>query len=342
MIQLDSLSVHRSYLTILLLVTFSLLSTHHTLRAQVSPCDSCATVKQLLGKWGKQAEASASFQLLDEDGAVLVENMQRVTRGTVRIGAHPRQALRLFHDDGGRCRDTIILIDRPFTLHRPSERGSERVNIPILPAREFLCESLRSPNSIYIGGGVGMLWGIDDEEHERDRILPTYRLNFGGTIGREVELALSAEFISTSRQAAIPFFLTLRWSPFGGKKVESALHYVPSACQFTGPDDDARQPPKSVCASVDGAVRSDHSVYVVEERWSVPVPFTPFVYAEAGLILNGDALVGRSLYGTHSVDDLKGGGVGATLIKPLVVALGYRHSTLSSHTLILWLGAEFW
>lgn len=317
---------------------------HDTLHAQASPCDSCMTLKQLLGKWGKEGDALASFQLLDGEGVVLVDHVRRIARETIYGGDHPRQALRVVHNNGGRCRDTIIAADRPFILHRSSEWESEPVDIPILPAREFLCKSLLSPNSIFIGGWVGLMHGSVDKRHGFLRTFPAYGLSVGGTFGRELELVFNVEVITTTVRNGIPLFLSLRWSPLVGKKVESALHYAPNACQFIGPKDRVRRPPKSVCAEEEESVQSDSSVFAVEERWTVPVPYAPFLYVEIGVILGGDALVGssRGFFGDDFAHDLKGFGVGATLVKPFIVSLGYRHSTWSSHTLIVMLGAELW
>jgi len=333
----------------LIVIALGLLSTCMAARAQgVSSCDSCMTLREIVGEWGHAGASGASFELRGERGGLLVERVRRITRETIHQGDRPRQGLHVWYGAGDRCRDTIIAANEALLLRQGS------VAIPILPAREFVCDELLSTNTLFVGGGALLTHaGAEIEEPEIgsgkeggfDQLIPGLHLLAGGPVMKDVEIALGGEVFRMHGRIRIPVFAHLRWRPFGGMRTESTLHYVPSACQFMGPGDKGLEPPRSLCAPAGASGAGDSTVYVVEERRPVPIPFSPFLYGEGGFILNGGGYVaieqGPSLNNRVPVRNIIGAGVGIPIIYPVVITLGYRYSSLNAGAMVLTLTAEF-
>lgn len=338
-------SIDRSILTLLALALLSMLT---EARAQSSACDSCMSLREILAEWNHPEGAGKIFELRSGSGRALVDRVRRITRVTIFDGDRPRQGLHVWYGAGDRCRDTIIVASEQLLL-----RGGS-IEIPILPAREFVCDDLLSTNTLFIGGGVLVTHaGADVEEPEIgsgeeggfDQAVAGFRLYAGGPVGRDIELVLAGEVFTMHGRIRIPVSGQIRWRPFGGLRTESALHFVPSACQFMAPGDKGLEPPKRACSPAPSSTPGDSTVYVVEERTPVPIPFTPYFYGEGGFILNAGGFVaieqGPSLNNRMPVRNLVGAGVGMPIISPLVITLGYRYSTLNSHAILFTLAAEF-
>jgi hypothetical protein len=332
-------------------------------------------VRWLLAEWEPDRESVAPIQLRSEDGRVLVDRVQRITRETIVYDGHPVQCLRVWYGEGERCRDTVVLNRSALTLHRDADE-SKSIDLPILPAQEFLCDDLLQINGVFVGIGLTAIYlgpepvgsFSDMEDRRRGHIFDreayeTWRAQaanlavggrfFLGVRGPfKVEATLGFELYSANEAVGIPLLAGIRWFPFGELRISSKYHYAPNACQFMTSGDKAARPPKSACRPGDALSEKDSTVYVVEERWASRPEFVPFLYAEAGVVFEGPgssmsarpSLFGRpTLFNTdESVPYMVGIGVGLPIVGPLTLGLGYRHVGEKANTVMFSATAELW
>jgi hypothetical protein len=111
------------------------------------------------------------------------------------------------------------------------------------------------------------------------------------------------------------------------------LTYIPGNCQFMAPGDTAPDVPDVSMLPAIGA--TDSTVYCVESRHSVPQAFSPFVYGEAGFVLNGPfdgAGPLPSLNGADYGQYVAGAGIGLPIAGYVIASVGYRYLRLNNRT----------
>src|SRR3954464_125263 len=88
------------------------------LRAQTQPCDSCATVADMLVRWEVTGVTADQFNIANGEGRILLDHVRRITRGTIYLDGLPRQGIRVLYGEHELCRDTMFLFDTPMSLRR--------------------------------------------------------------------------------------------------------------------------------------------------------------------------------------------------------------------------------
>jgi hypothetical protein len=311
-----------------------------------SPCDSCASAGALMDRWGVTGPATAAIQLRG-GGRVVVDRVRRIMRETNIRDGRPVQCLRVWHGEGGSCRDTVVVNTGSLSLHRETG-GAGRADVPILQASEYACDELLAMTGPIIGVGVVLIQPGNDPyrlEFGSDGVVIGAYASLGVSVSRDVEISLNGQAYSIEGNVRIPVFARARWMAFGAPETRSEFHYVPTACRFMAPGERGTRPSRTVCNPIDIAGVGDSTVYVAEERWSQPRPFVPYLYAEAGLVLNGSAFETAGV-GPYFNDDpitqyLAGFGIGMPLGRVFNVGLGYRYIRENINAFMLTVGAEF-
>ncbi|HVZ39457.1 MAG TPA: hypothetical protein VHI13_09280 [Candidatus Kapabacteria bacterium] len=330
-----------TYLRLLPVVLGLVLACGSAANAQrTGPCDSCASLSWFLDGWVHRPLSDTTFYLESAGQGTLVRGVRRLQRTTVTTFGRPQQAVHVWYDSAGACRDTVVAIAEPLALRRGGVGGSyEPVSIAVLPAREFYCGDPPAGEGMLLSvGAIGGYAGSDTSSRAIGfrSVYGGARVLAGLTVATDVRAALGLEALSEGGRLRIPLLAHVRWYPFGGTRTERYFRYAPSDCQFGRPGDPPAAPQDPRCEAASGTgTRLDSSVYFVQDTRRVRRGFRPFLYGEAGLVLNGrfdGAGSTPSLNPSDYGQVLAGAGIGVPLFGPVVLSVGYRYMRLNLRT----------
>lgn len=303
-------------------------------------CDSCASLSWFLDGWVHRPLSDTTFSLESPGQGTLARGVRRLQRTTITTFGRPQQAVHVWYDSAGFCRDTTVAITEPLALRRGGVGGSyEPVSIAVLPAREFYCGDMPEHEGMLLSIGAIGAYAGDDTSTRAVGFRSFYggaRALAGVTIVTDLRGALGVEALSEGGRLRIPVFAHVRWYPFGCTRTERYFRYLPSDCQFGRPGDAVAQPDDPRCEAAPSAVtRLDSSVYFVQDTRLVRRGFRPFLYGEIGLVLNGRFEGAGSVPSLNPSDYgqvLAGAGIGVPLFGPVIFSVGYRYMRLNLRT----------
>lgn len=276
--------------------------------------------------------------------SAMLPNCCSMSRTMVASYDGQQQGIRFaFCDQHGGCTDTTVSVTDVEYVRRGGLGGSETpMRITVHPVREYhRVLYTHVPTSFFeLAGFAG--YGGKDESARRIGFDNTYFgaealiAPFGSLLGSTVSLALGAEWLSEAQRSRFPLFGQLRWTFYGSRRIVSRDRYVPDPCTF----DYALRLPAPAPAGADYIEHFlqpplDSSAILIRERDLFAPDFRPFLFVEAGPILNG------SFDGASGVDPINpedegqffiGGGVGTPLFDVLTVSLAYRYLRLNLST----------
>ncbi|MCE7934916.1 MAG: hypothetical protein DYG96_10025 [Chlorobi bacterium CHB2] len=251
------------------------------------------------------------------------------------------QGLLLRYRTATGCADTTVRLQDVESFSMASLGiGGQPLVIPVLPAREFFRETgLKEEGTGFFEitalGGYG---GKDTSQRE----VGFNSIYVGGELlisiwelAKNLDFAVGGGVIAENGRTRFPVQGHVRWSLGKSSSLEDARDFLPGPCKFRLPGESPAPGPGEDYVETATAGSRDSTVYLVREKRRASGGFTPFLFAEGGIIFStGFDGAGRNPsvnpdeYGEYFV----GAGLGLPIADFLTASLAYRYLRLNLRT----------
>lgn len=300
-----------------------------------TPCRECSLP-------GARSVRDSVMDVKFRDQTIL-RNCVSAKRTMMTLYGRAEEGLHLNYWSAGKCLDTIVPTKQISALSFGGlGLGGQSLELPVLPAREFFRnQNLVKPpqNFLEITGLFG--YGGSDASTRKIGFASTYFgaellvAPFGAFLGEKTALALGGGLMSEAGRMRFPVMGHLRFTLFGGARVEDSVSYLPSPCKFHLSGEAAMPAPDRSFVEVPATDERDQTVAYFREKVVKTDDFRLFGFVEGGKIFDSsydgygkDPSLNPDEYSEY----FAGLGLGMPLWNWATVSLGYRYMRLNLRT----------